>query len=243
MTLREEALKTEIKEWDQAMQTSTSLVAEISKQQDETIKEISASVLNAVEEVKKEKAKTTEALQAIKVLKKSLEMGKAVEAASKKALDGLCKDNLDLESQVDTLKAKPKMFEDLLAQEQAEKAKQIDDAKGEATDTAWYRLWLTNLGVLDLSFLEDDLEPMLARWNARLEQVELETVTEAASSDDEEVDSQGLQTSSARLDAIRREVTETFAAKEDASTLAEPNLAHETAEGVPTTEDIPDPHP
>lgn len=200
-------------------------------------------MLNGVEEVKKEKAKTTEALQAIKVLKKSLEMAKAVEAASKKALDCLCKDKLDLESQVDTLKAKPKMFEDLLSQKQTKKAKQIDDAKGEATDNAWYRLWLTNVGVLDLSFLEDDLEPMLARWNAHLEQVELETVTEAAISDEEEVDSQGLQTSSARLDAIRREVIETFAAKEDASTLAEPNLAHETAKGVPTIEDIPDPHP
>ena len=46
-----------------------------------------------------------------------------------------------------------------------------------ATDTAWYRLRTTNPEVLDLSFLEDDLESALARWNARLEEEEFQTVS------------------------------------------------------------------
>ena len=68
MTLHEEALNTEIKEWDQALQTSASQAAKKTKQQDETIKEISASARNAVEEVKKEKARADQAVQAVKVL-------------------------------------------------------------------------------------------------------------------------------------------------------------------------------
>lgn len=80
-----------------------------------------AAVLNAVEETKKEKTKVEEALQAVKVLKKSLEMEKTTEVESKKALNALKKDKLDLESRVDTLEAKVKMAEDLLAKERAEK--------------------------------------------------------------------------------------------------------------------------
>lgn len=121
MTLREEALKTEISEWDQALQTSFSLAAEKSKQQDDTIKELSASVLNAVEEAKKEKIKAEEALRAVEVLKKALEMAKATEVETKKALNALNKYKHDLESRVDTLEAKLKMAEDLLTWEQAEK--------------------------------------------------------------------------------------------------------------------------
>ena len=98
-------------------------------------------------------------MQAVNVLQKSLEMAKAAEVEFKKA-------KRDLEARVDSLEAKVKMFEDLLAREQADKAKKIDDAKEEAIDTAWYRLWSTNPGVLDLAFLEDDLEPTLARWSA-----------------------------------------------------------------------------
>ena len=87
------------------------------------------------------------------------------------------------------------------------------------------------------------MEPTLVRWNACLELEELEIVTKAVGSDDEEVHSQSLKTASARLDAIRREVTEDFAAEKDASIPAESIHAQESSEIVPTTEDIPDPHP
>ena len=84
MSLREEALKQEIADWDKALQTSTSLAADKSKQQEGTIKELSASLLTAVEEAKKEKSRADEALQAVEILNKSLEMAKMVKAASKK---------------------------------------------------------------------------------------------------------------------------------------------------------------
>ena len=134
MTLREEALNTEIKEWDQDLQTSTSQAAEKTKEQEETIKKISASARKAVQEVKKEKARADEVVQAVKVLNKSLELAKMTEDAYKKALDGLGKDKQalkdqvhdlegqvhNLEGQVDILKADVQMSKDLLVQKQVD---------------------------------------------------------------------------------------------------------------------------
>ena len=77
-----------------------------------------------------------------------------VEKATKVALDGLVKDKLDLQGKVDTLEAKLKMSNDLRAQE-------IENAKEEAIDNAWYRMWSTNPEVLDLSFMGEELEPAL----------------------------------------------------------------------------------
>lgn len=103
MSLREQALKQEVVDWNKALQTSTSLSADKSKQQEGTIKELSASLQTAVKEAKKEKSRANEALQAVAVLNKSLKMAKTNEKAYKKALDGLGKDKLDLLAEVDTL--------------------------------------------------------------------------------------------------------------------------------------------
>ena len=74
----------------------------------------------------------------------------------------------------------------------------------------------------------------MARWNARLEQDENETITEIVGSKDEEADSQSLKTASARLEAIRKEVHEAFKDKEDALTPAKPDTIQETAPDAET---------
>ena len=127
----------------------------------------------------KEKARAKEAEKAVSVLQKSLEMAKTGEAAAKVALDSLQKDKLDLQAKVDLLEAEKRMSKDLRAQE-------IDDAKEEAIDNAWYRIWSTNSEVLDLEFLGEELEPTLERWNARLEREELETTMVEGVEDDDE---------------------------------------------------------
>lgn len=96
MSLHEQALKQEVADWNKALKTSTSLATDKSKQQEGTIKELSASLRTAVEETKKEKSRANEALQAVEILNKSLEMVKTTEKAYKKDLDGLGKDKLDL---------------------------------------------------------------------------------------------------------------------------------------------------
>lgn len=58
----------------------------------------------------------------------------------------------------------------------------IEDVEDRSTDMAWYRLWSTNLD-LDLSFLEEELEPTLAKCKVRLEEEELLTFSEAAARD------------------------------------------------------------
>ena len=50
-----------------------------------------------MEEAKKEKSRADEALQAVGILNKFLEMAKMAGVTSRKALDSLCKDKLDLE--------------------------------------------------------------------------------------------------------------------------------------------------
>lgn len=91
-------------------------------------------------EAKKEKFKADEAMQEINVLQNSLEMSKLTEEEAKKALNAAMvaekeskKAKLDLESRVDTLEAKVKMEEDLLAREQEEKKQKIEDAEDMAT--------------------------------------------------------------------------------------------------------------
>lgn len=69
------------------------------------------------------------------------------------------------------------------------------------------------------------MEPTLVRWNACLEEEELETVNEATGSDHEEVDSQSLKVASARLDVIREEANEALTTEENASIPAELNSA------------------
>ena len=111
------------------------------------------------------------------------------EVAYKKSLHRLSKDKIDLQDKVDTLEAEVQMSNDLRARDQADVAKQIDDAREETIDNAWYCLWSTNPGVLDLTFLGEELEPTMAWWKTRLEEEELETITEAVRSEDEEADS------------------------------------------------------
>ena len=48
-------------------------------------------------------------------------------------------------------------------------SKEIEDAKEQAIDDAWYCMWSTNPETLDLDFMGDELEPALVRWNARFE--------------------------------------------------------------------------
>ena len=96
------------------------------------------------------------------------------------------------------------MLKDLRIKDQAEMAQRIDDAKETATDKTLYRVWSTNPGVLNLSFLREELEPTLARWKVWLEQEADETVTKAVDSDEgEEVESTVLKTAQAKLDALR----------------------------------------
>lgn len=91
------------------------------------------------------------------------------------------------------------------------------------------------------------------KWD-KIEEEELQTVSEAITmettgGDHEEVSSQSLKiapsevTLSARLDAIKEEVNEALAAKEDASISAEPILAWEPSEIVPVVDINPTPEP
>lgn len=71
---------------------------------------------SAKEEVKKEKARSDEVVQAVNVVQNSLEMANLAEVEFQKA-------KVDIEARVDSLESKVKMSEDLLARELAEKAK------------------------------------------------------------------------------------------------------------------------
>ena len=55
------------------------------------------------------------------------------------------------------------MLKDLREKDQASLAQRINDAKEATIDKALYRVWSTNPGVLNLSFLREELEPTLAR--------------------------------------------------------------------------------
>lgn len=91
MSQREEALKAEIAEWDQALQTATSLAEITSKQQNDKIEKLETFVKNmkdakevAEGEVQKEKTRADKAVQAVRILQKSLEMAKHTEEEYKR---------------------------------------------------------------------------------------------------------------------------------------------------------------
>ena len=76
-------------------------------------------------------------------------MAKTNAAKAKTVLDDLSIEN-------DILKAEVQRLTDLREEDQASLAQKIDDAKETATDKTLYRVWSTNLGVLNLSFLMEN---------------------------------------------------------------------------------------
>lgn len=113
------------------------------------------------------------------------------------------------------------LAEDTLATEQKDIQQRIDDAEDKAIDLAWYRMWVNNPGVLNLSFLGKETEATLKRWSAKLEEEdELDTVVEAVDSNEEEEVDSLLKTATSRLEAIRK----------DAAPSNEPNIVPTTAE-------------
>ena len=96
------------------------------------------------------------------------------------------------------------MLKDLRTKDQADMAQRIDDAKETTIDKTLYRVWSTNPGVLNLSFLREELELTLAWWNTWLEQEAEDTITDTVDSDEgEEGESIDLKYAQARLDALR----------------------------------------
>ena len=160
-----------------------------------------------------------------------LENAQASEATTKK-------DKEDAQARVEVLEAQVQVLKELRAADVvAIKDKDIDDA--------WYRMWSTNPKVLDLEFLGEANETILARWNIRLEQEELETtMAEGAVEDDEDqgevVSSPSLKiprTSAmlaAEIDALDRELDE--AAEAARSPFNEPTV-------LPSEEIIPTAQP
>ena len=227
MSFREEALKKEAAEWNRAMEISTSTAAEKAKLHDKIVKELKNSVLEAVEKTKKETARADEAERTVQTLCEYLKAASLGMSEAKQTIEGLEGDKStlqkkkdDLQSKVDLLESELKMLKDL-------QAKAIEDAKEEATDDAWYRMWSTNPETLDLDFMGEELEPALVRWNARLELEQLEETTvmdvEGDDEDDNNVISSVLKTGSSRLEEITKETREVFQA--DDNTPAPPEVA------------------
>ena len=214
MSIREEAFEKEAAEWNKAIEISTATAAEKAQLHDKIVNELKNSLREAVENAKKEAAKAEkeasradEAEQTVKDLEKDKSC--------------LQKEKNDLSAKVDLLGSELQMLKDL-------QDKMIEDAKEEAIDNAWYRMWSTNPMTLDLEFMGDELEPALARWNARLELEQLEE-TEAADAEtaDEGVNDNdaivsALKTGSSRSEEIVREVREAFAADDQSITGTEP---------------------
>ena len=77
-------------------------------------------------------------------------------------------------------------------------------------------MWSTNPETLDLNFMGDELEPALARWNARLELEQLEETKAADAEADDEDDndnaaiSSALKTGSSTIEEILKETREIF---------------------------------
>ena len=228
MSFREEAFEKEAAEWNKAIEISTATAAEKAQLHDKIVNELKNSLREAVENAKKEAAKAEkeasradEAEQTIKDLEKDKSC--------------LQKEKNDLSAKVDLLGSELQMLKDL-------QDKMIEDAKEEAIDNAWYRMWSTNPMTLDLEFMGDELEPALARWNARLE---LEQLEEARAADAEVGDEDGgdndaiasaLKTGSSRSEEIVREIREAFAADDQA--IAETEPAAPPSE-LPAAEDAP----
>ena len=207
MSVREEAFEKETAEWNKAIEISTATAAEKAQLHDRIVNELKNSCREAAENAKKEASRADKAEQTVKDLQKEK--------------DDLQKEKDDLSTKVDLLGSELQMLKDL-------QDKMIDDAKEEAIDNAWYRMWSTNHMTLDLEFMGDELEPALARWNARLE---LEQLEEAKAADAEVDDEDGgdndaiesaLKTGSSRPEEIVREVREAFAADDQAITETEP---------------------
>ena len=142
------------------------------------------------------------------------------------------------------------MFEDLLGIKRAEKKQQIDDNEEKANDPTWQRPWSTYQD-LDLSFLEDDLEPTLFRLKARLEEEELLTISEVVARDasgggHDEVSSQCLNIPlfeaaiSTRLETMMDEVNETLITEATHDAQTEMATNQEPAEAIPV-DNIPIP--
>ena len=146
---------------------------------------------------------------------------------AKQTIEGLEGDKTTLQKKKDDLQSKADLLESELQMLKDLQAKAIEDAKEEATDDAWYRMWSTNPETLDLDFMGDELEPALVRWNARLELEQLEETTAvdvgADDEDDNTVISSVLKTGSSRLEEIMKETREIFQA--DNSTPIPPEVA------------------
>ena len=221
MTGREETLKNEVAEWNKAMEISAATAAEKAQLHDRIVNELKDSCREAVE---KEASRADNAEQTIRDLQKEK--------------NDLSAEKDDISAERDLLKSELQMLKDL-------QDKMIDDAKEEAIDNAWYRMWSTNPLTLDLEFMGDELEPALARWNARLALEQLEE-TEAADAETADEDSGGndaiasaLKTGSSRSEEIVREIREAFAADDQAITETEPAAPPSelpAAEDAPATE-------
>lgn len=105
------------------------------------------------------------------------------------------------------------------------------------TDKTLYRVWSTNPGVLDLSFLREELEPTLARWKLKLEEEAEDTVTETVggSEEDDDAESNDLKTTRNRLAALRDIASEVF----QEVPPAEPEIPASSPVDQPATEDAP----
>ena len=196
----------EISKWNEALEVSTSQAADKVKQLEET--------------ATKETDRANQAEHAVTILQKSLEIAKANKKNAIEALRNLQnqlenaqatakKDKDDAEARVEVLEAQVRMLKEQHVHE-------IRAAKEKAIDDAWYRMWSTNPEVLNLG---EARESILARWNLRLEQEELEaTLVEGVDEDEEDcgevASAPGLKhpksppTLAAEIDALDKEIDE-----------------------------------
>ena len=228
MSFREEAFKKEAAEWNKAIEISTSTAAEKAKLHDKIVKELKNSLLEAIEKTKKEAARADEAERTTQTL----------QAESKQTIEGLERDKSCLQKEKDDLKSRADLLESELQMLKDLQAKAIEDAKEEAIDDAWYRMWSTNPETLDLDFMGEELEPALVRWNARLELEQLEETKAAEAGADDEDDntaiSSALKTGSSRLEEILKETREIFEGGNSTPVPTEVAAIVETAGLTPT---------
>ena len=216
MSFREEALKKEAAEWNRAIEISTSTAAEKAKLHDKIVKELKNLVLEAIEKTKKESIRDEEAERTIQTLQESLKAADLRTSEAKQTIEDLEGDKSSLQKVKDDLQSKVDLLESELLMLKDSQTTAIEDAKEKAIDDAWYRMWSTNPETLDLDFMGDELEPALARWNARLELEQLEETTAVDVGADDEDDntaiSSALKTGSSRLEEILKETREIFQA-------------------------------
>ena len=235
MSFREEAFEKEAAEWNKAIEISTATAAEKAKLHDKIVKELKNSLLEAIENAKKEAARAEkEAARADEAERTT----QTLQAESKQTIEGLERDKSCLQKEKDDLKSRADLLESELQMLKDLQAKMIEDAKEEAIDDAWYRMWSTNPEALDLEFMGDELEPALARWNARLELEQLEETKAAEAGADDEDDntaiSSALKTGSSRLEEILKETREIFEGGNSTPVPTEVAAIAETAGLTPT---------